>query len=196
MARVWAAIGVAAGVLGSAGLMLATRGGPGIAGYVSESGVLGAPHAVLYRLAMLFLTLASGSAALALWRPARLAALALALAAPCLLVSTVARCSTGCPLPPFQQPTANDLIHAGGSIAAVGLCALAMLAGAWGALDRPVRVLSRWAAVLTIPVLATMAVGLLTAGHGLFTGIAERISLVACLGWLVAVCALRTRASG
>ena len=44
--RVWAAIGVCASLLGTLGLAFATRGGPGITGYVSESGVAGAPQPV------------------------------------------------------------------------------------------------------------------------------------------------------
>jgi hypothetical protein len=193
MARVWAAIGVAASLLGAAGLTLAGRDGPGLAGYVSEAGVAGAPHAVLYHGTLVVLVAATGAAALALRAPARLAALALGLAAPCLLVSSAARCTRGCPLPPFEPTTAGDLLHAGASIAAVGLCALAMLAAAWRALDQWVRRASRWAAGFTIPVLVTMAVGLLTVGHGVFTGVVERISLIGCLGWLVTVCTLGAR---
>jgi hypothetical protein len=188
--RVVAASALAASLLAILGLLMATADGPGTDGYVSESGAAGAPHALLYRLSLLLLAVATGLAALALRAAARLAALALALAVPCLLVSTAARCTAGCPLPPFQRTTAGDLIHAGGSIAAVGLSALAMLAAAIGALDPLVRKVSRWSAGLTIPVLTVMAVALVTVGHGPVTGVVERISLAGCLGWLVAVCAL------
>ena len=122
MARVWAAIGVCASLLGTLDLAFATRGGPGITGYVSESGVAGAPHALAYRLALLILVVATGAAALTLRGPARLAASVLGIAVPFLLVSSAARCSAGCPLPPFQRPTAGDLLHAGASIVAVGRC--------------------------------------------------------------------------
>jgi hypothetical protein len=193
MGRVWAAIAVGTSLLASLGLALATRGGPGLDGYVSESGVAGAPHALLYRISLLFFVIAAGAAALALRPAASLAAFFLALAVPCLLVSSAARCSAGCPLPPFQRPTAGDLIHAGASIAAVGLCALAMVAAAARAVDPVVRATSRWFAVPTIPVLTAMAVGLLAVGHGRFTGVVERLSLIGCLGWLVVVCALRIR---
>ncbi len=193
MTRVWAAIAVGASLLGAAGLLYATRGGPGIAGYVSESGVAGAPHALAYRLSLLVFVVATAAAALALRDPAPLAGLVLGLAAPCLLVSTTARCSTGCPLPPFQRPTLGDLVHAGASITAVGLCALAMLVAAWRPGDRRVRALSRWSAALTIPVLTAMAIGLLTVGHSVFTGVVERIALVGCLVWLVGVSGLGLR---
>jgi len=62
--------------------------------------------------------------------------------------------------------------------------------------DRWVRTLSRWLAVFTIPVLAAMGVGLLAIGHGVFTGVVERVALLGCLGWLVAVCALGLRRPG
>jgi ABC-type uncharacterized transport system permease subunit len=193
MARVCAAIAVVASLLGTAALLYATGGGPGIAGYVSESGVAGAPHALVYRLALLAFVVATAATALALRTPAPLAAAVLALAAPFLLVSTAARCSTGCPLPPFQRPTLGDLVHAGASIVAIGLCALAMLAAAWRATDRRLRRVSGWTAAVTVPVLFAMAVGLLTVGHSPFTGIVERLSLVGCLSWLVAVSGLGLR---
>jgi len=190
---VWAAIAVGASALGTVGLLYASRGGPGIAGYVSESGVAGAPHALVYRLSLLVFVVATAAAALALRDPAPLAALVLGLAAPCLLVSTTARCSKGCPLPPFQRPTLGDLIHAGASISAVGLCALAMLVAGWRAADRRVRALSRWSAGFTIPVLTAMAIGLLTVGHSRFTGVVERIALVGCLAWLIGISGLGLR---
>jgi hypothetical protein len=193
MARVWATVGVVASLLGAGALLYASRGGPGIAGYVSESGVAGAPHALLYRLGLLIFVVATAAAALALRNPAPLAAAVLALAAPCLLVSSAARCSRGCPLPPFQRSTLGDLVHAGASIAAVGLCALAMLVAAWRATDRRLRKVSRWLAGFTIPVLCGMAVGLLAVGHSPFTAIVERISLLGCLSWLVTVSALGLR---
>jgi hypothetical protein len=193
MERAGAGTAVGASLFATLGLALATRDGPGIVGYVSESGATGAPHAPLYRASLLLFVVAAGAAALALRRAAGLAALALALAAPCLLVSAAARCTPGCPLPPFQHPTASDLIHAGASIAAVGLCALAMLAAAVRSADPAVRVVSRWSTMVTFPVLAAMAVGLLAVGHGTFTGLVERLCLAGCLGWLVVACALRAR---
>jgi Protein of unknown function (DUF998) len=193
MARVWAAIAVGASLLGAAGLVASLRDGPGVAGYVSESGVAGAPHALLYRIALLVFVLATGAAALALRDPAPLAAGVLAVAVPCLLLSSAARCSRGCPLPPFQRTTAGDLIHAGASIAAVGFCALAMLAAAWRGLDPLVRRVSRLCSALTLPVLFAMAAALVTVGHGVFTGVVERLSLVGCLAWLVGVSGLGLR---
>ena len=189
--RAAAGVALAATVLAAVGLVLATRGGPGLAGYVSESGVAGAPHAVLYRLTLVLLALAAGAAALALRPVAALAALALAVAVPCLLASGAVQCSPGCPLPPYQHPTAGDLVHAGASIAAVGCCGLAMLAAAIRSADRRVRVASRWALVLMIPAGTAMAGALLLSGHTVLTGSLERICLAGCLGWVAAVAALR-----
>src|SRR5262249_56208821 len=115
-----------------------------------------APEGRRAGVALVTIVVATGATALALRAPAPLAAGILALAAPCLLVSTTARCSKGCPLPPFQPPTMGDLIHAGASISAVGLCALAMLVAAWRALDTRIRAVSRWASVVTYPVLPAM----------------------------------------
>jgi Protein of unknown function (DUF998) len=186
-------LAVAATVLAAVGLVLATRGGPGFAGYVSESGVAGAPHAVLYRATLFLVALAAAAAALALRPVAVLAAAALGLAVPCLLVSAAVQCSAGCPLPPYQQPTAGDLVHAGASIAAVGLCGLAMLAAALRSVDRRVRDLSRWMLWLMIPTGTAMAGALLLAGHTVLTGVLERVCLAGCLFWVAAAAALRTR---
>jgi len=187
-------VGAVATPLAALGLGLATRGGPGIAGYVSESGVAGAPHALAYRLALVLLAVAAGAAALGLRPVAGSAALALGLAVPCLLASETVQCSPGCPLPPYQRPTAGDLVHAGASIAAVGLCALAMLAAALWSTDRMVRVGARWAVVAMTPVGTAMVVGLLLVGRSPFTGVVERVCLAGCLTWVTftsVVCARR-----
>jgi hypothetical protein len=192
--RFWSIGAAIATVLGGLGLIFATWHGPGISAYVSESGVDGAPHAVLYRLAMLALTVAAAGAALALRPVAWLAALVLAGGVPCLLVSGAARCSPGCPLPPYERPTDQDLVHAAASIAAVALTGAAMLAAAIWCADRAIRRLSRWAAALTVPVGLGVFVALLWLGRSLLTGVLERVSLAVSLIWLAAVCVLRARA--
>jgi Protein of unknown function (DUF998) len=179
--------------LAGLGLAFATRDGPGIAGYVSESGVAGAPHALAYRLTLLLLAVAAGAAALGLRPVAGPAALALGLAVPCLLVSGSVQCSAGCPLPPYERPTAGDLLHAGASIAAVGLCALAMLAAALWSTDRLVRAGARWAVAVMTPIGAAMVVGLVFAGRTPFTGAVERVCLIGCLAWVAGTSALLAR---
>jgi hypothetical protein len=189
--RLSAGSAVGATVLATLGLVLATQDGPGIASYISEAGVSGARHAALFRLSVFLLALAAAGAALALRAVAGLAALALGTASPCLVVAGSARCSAGCPLPPYQNPTAGDLVHAGASIAATALCALAMLAAAGWAAERPVRAVSRWGVAATVPMLTAMAVALLTVGHRPVTGLLERLSVGCCLAWLVGVSTLR-----
>jgi hypothetical protein len=186
-----ALLALVATLLSGSGLVFVTRDGPGITGYVSESGVPGAPHALLYRITLLLLALAAAAAALALRPVAALAALALGLAVPCLLVSGAVPCSKGCPLPPYQDATPGDLVHAGASIAATGLCVLAVLAAATWCADGWVRVASRIAVALTVPAGTAMLAGLLLSGHGVLTGVLERVLLAGCLGWVVAVSALR-----
>ncbi len=188
-------VALGATVLAAAGLVIATRGGPGLAGYISESGVAGAPHALLYRLTLLLLALAAGAAALALRPVAGRAALALAIAVPLLLVSGAVQCSKGCPLPPYQHPTAGDLLHAGASIAAVMCCGLAMLAAALRSTDRWILVASRWALLPMIPAGTAMAGALLLSGRTMLTGVLERICLAGCLAWVAAVATLRVRRS-
>ena len=177
--------------VGALGLALVDRSTAGR--YVSEAGVAGAPHALGYRLILIFLAVAAGAAALGLRPVAGRAALALGLAAPCLLVSGSVRCSAGCPLPPYARATAADLLHAGASIGAVGWCALAMLAAARWSADPVVRVGSRWAVAVMIPVGTAMVVGLLFVGRGAFTGTVERICLAGCLAWVAGVSAVRAR---
>jgi hypothetical protein len=155
--------------------------------------VPGAPHAILYRLTLLLLALAAGATAFALWPVARPTALAVALAVPCLLVSGTVQCSAGCPLPPYAHPTAGDLLHAAASMAAVGLCALAMLAAARWSTDPWVRRASRWAVALMIPAGTAMLAALLLVGKAPVTGVVERICLAACLAWLAGTSLLRTR---
>ena len=188
--RLWAALAAIAAPLAALGLVLATRDGPGIAGYVSESGVAGAPHALVYRLTLLLLAFAAFAAALGLRPVAGLAAFALSLAVPCLLVSGSVQCSPGCPLPPYERPTTGDLLHAGASMAAVGLCALAMLAAALRSTDQVVRVGARWAVAVMIPAGTAMLAGLLIVGKTPFTGTVERVCLAGCLAW-VALTSLR-----
>ena len=90
--RVSALIAAILTPVGAFGLALVDR--PLAGGYVSEAGVAGAPHAVRYRLILVFLAVAAGAAALGLRPVAARAALALGPAAPCLLVSGAALIST------------------------------------------------------------------------------------------------------
>ncbi|MFC4996859.1 DUF998 domain-containing protein [Dactylosporangium cerinum] len=179
--------------------------------YVSESGVAGAPHPTLYRCSMLLL--AASLALLAgparhtgwhafatLWKgrlaavPTGLAAAALALAAPLAALSGAVTCSPGCPLPPYESPRPQDLIHATGAIGALLLCALAILVYATQPDATTLRRAGRLGVLLAFPPLILSAIGILLLGRGLFTGLMERAALAAVSAWLVHTAAVHVRA--
>jgi hypothetical protein len=157
-----------------------------VTGYVSEVGVPGTWSSVVFRLGVLGVAVALGLLAASL-RGAP--ALVLALAAPFTAVSGAVTCSPGCPLPPHDRPTAADLVHAGAVVAALALCALAMLLLAVLGTDPLLSRISRVGAGLAVPLLGAAGLAMLVVGRGTLTGVLERVALVACLGWLVAASA-------
>jgi hypothetical protein len=173
--------------LGAVGLAAAGSGGSGLAGYVSEAGADGQPHAVLYRASVFGLALALGLLALAMRAVAWLAVLPLAGASPCVAVSAAVRCTPGCPLPPHNRSTARDLVHAGASIAGVGLCAVAMLVVAVCVAEPVLRRVSLLGASVAVPVSAAAGVAILAVGRGALTGVLERLALSACVLWVLSV---------
>lgn len=173
------------GLLGVAGLLVTVA--PGGSGYVSEAGVPGTAYSWLYRAAVL--AIAATAALLAVVLPVLWVRLPLAAAVPAIAVSGTVTCTAGCPLPPYEPTTPADLIHAGGSILGVGLCALAMLAAARWESGRT-RSVSLIAVAVGWPLLAATAIGIAAAGRGAFTGAVERLSLAVCLLWLIAVAVL------
>jgi hypothetical protein len=176
-------------VAGAVGLLTAVADAP-LAGYVSEAGVPGQPQSLVYRLSIFAiaaaLVLLAGAARATVAPAAALLGLAAAFAA----VSGAVPCSPGCPLPPYERSTAADLVHAGGSIAALGWCGLAMLAFAVLGKERWLRRVGWLGVVVAIPLLAASGIALLVAGRGLVTGVLERLALAAALAWLVATSAL------
>lgn len=161
-----------------------------LSGYVSEAGAVGSAYAGLYRAGVVTLAAATALLAASIGRSAVWVTVPVVLAAPAIVVSGSVRCTPGCPLPPYEPTTAADVVHAVGSIAGVGLCALAMLAVAYadmGVLSR----ISRYAVAVGWPLLVATAVGLAAVGHSVFTGTAERLGLAVCLVWLIAVAGLR-----
>ncbi|MGC9665467.1 DUF998 domain-containing protein [Planosporangium sp. 12N6] len=178
-------------VAGAAGLAVATGGYARVAGYVSESGVTGAPRAGLYRWSVICVGCAVALLAVVLRGSSRPAATLLAGAAPCAIVSSVVRCTRGCPLPPYEAPTAADLVHAGASIAGLLLLGGAMLVLARPGVDGPVRRVGRGGLTVAVPLLAAAGMSMAVAGRGAATGVLERVALAAALGWLVAVAVAR-----
>ncbi|GGM14702.1 DUF998 domain-containing protein [Dactylosporangium sucinum] len=203
--RRWLAGGSALlAAVGAGGLAISVAGSEPFR-YVSESGVAGAPHAGLYRVSMILLAASIALLSVPAWRTARatglpvvghwafLGGLALAAAAPLAAVAGAVSCSPGCPLPPYETPTARDLVHAGGAIGALLLIALVILIYAVQPDPSALRRAARLAVVLAYPPLILSAAGIAFAGRGLFTGLMERASLVAVSAWLVATAALHLR---
>ncbi|NUT03798.1 MAG: DUF998 domain-containing protein [Hamadaea sp.] len=173
------AVAATAAVLGTiSGLLLVRAVAPAsLADYVSASAVPEQPHTLAYRLGIFGL---AATAALLAVATRSIVALPLAVAVPMIALSGAVTCTPGCPLPPYEQTTAQDLVHATTSVLGVGLCALAMLAGAW----RGSR-LSKIAIFVTWPLLAGTAIGIVAVGRGPVTGVLERLGLIACVMWLV-----------
>jgi hypothetical protein len=184
----WAALGsAAAGTIGAAGLTTAVAGSAPWR-YVSESGVPGAPHAELYQISMILLAASLALLAVAARRACALIAAALALAAPLAALSGMVHCSPGCPLPPYESPAAQDLVHATAAIGALLLCALAILL--YSLLPRPLAWTGWLGAAVAYPPLILSACGIVFAGRSLFTGVMERAALIGVSAWVV-VTALR-----
>jgi hypothetical protein len=190
----WAALGSAlSGCCGAAGLTAAVASSPPSA-YVSESGVPGAaPHATLYAVSMFLLALSlallAGPARRACW----LIGASLLLAAPMAVTSGAVHCSPGCPLPPYESPTVRDLVHAAAAIAALLLCALAILL--YCLLPPPHRRTGWLGVLIAYPPLLLSAGGVLFVGRSLFTGVTERVALVAVSTWVVVTALRHARAS-
>jgi hypothetical protein len=167
-------------------------------GYVSEAGVASSGHAEMYRLGAWLLALGQLLFALALGSTVeRRAAGWIGSVTVGLLVADAAfggvsasvSCSPGCPLPPHETPTVQDLVHAGASILAVGLLCLAVLSLAllWprGRLTVP----SRIAAAVVTPLVTLDGLAILVVGRGHFTGLLERLVLLGAVVWTVVLCA-------
>ncbi|MFC7484626.1 DUF998 domain-containing protein [Luedemannella flava] len=157
------------------------------AGFVSEAGVPGqgfrAPYVVgLFGVGVALVCLAGALRVLA-------ALPALAIAAGGLLASTAAAvpCSPGCPLPPYETPTGQDLVHAGAAVAGAGLCALAVLLLALRRRDDVTRRVSRVALGPVVVAGVATLYGLAFVGRSTFTGTAERVLLVLIIAWTVAL---------
>jgi hypothetical protein len=177
--------GVAAllAVIGLLGLSWAVLSTAPMYGYVSEAGAPGAARPVLYQLSIFAVAAALALLAMSLRSLARPVALALFAAAFFAALSGAVPCSAGCPLPPYESPTAGDLIHAAASTLALGLAAVAMLLVLFHDVT-PVARVSRIAAFATVPLLLASGLAMLLLGRGLFTGLVERAALVVALCWL------------
>jgi Protein of unknown function (DUF998) len=202
----WCGIGAAIfGLLGGlfVGVGVSALPDPWIRGYVSEGGVAGAGHSTVYRIGIAALAVSIGLLGLAVnQQPAQpriarwpaVAWMCLVIAAGLGLVSSRVSCTAGCPLPPYQRTTFQDLVHAATSVGAVGLVALAMLVIAVVFPPGALRSAARVATVVSMPLLIALAVAILAAGAGTLTGVLERISLVAVLASVIGTALIIARA--
>jgi hypothetical protein len=183
---------VAAGLAGvataiGAGLVLLAvlaSGSGWSGGYVSEAGV--GAQANSYRLGTIALAAALLLLGLSIGRTLPVVGGTLGVAGTLASVSGTVTCSRGCPLPPYESASAADLIHAVASIVAIGCVVLAMLATATiDGVDPALRWASRVTAGAVIPLLATMAVAMLTAGRGPLTAVLERCVLLLVAAWAI-----------
>jgi hypothetical protein len=187
-----------AGVLTGAvlvGIALAAGPGLGAPGYVSEAGTAGSALTPAYRAGML--VLAAGLLALgtSVRRLSLVATGLLTAAAAAAAVSGTVPCTPGCPLPPYQETTVADVVHAAASIAGLAAVALAML---WLAVLPTTPAGLRWAAgagaALTVPLGLLEAATMLVVGRGAVAGAVERVLLCVVVAWLAALAWVRYRA--
>ncbi|MCG5470092.1 DUF998 domain-containing protein [Micromonospora sp. LAH09] len=161
--------------------------GPGLTGYVSEAGIAGSGHATTYRIGILALAAALLLVGAALPPGVWAAPALLATGAVFTAVSGAVTCSAGCPLPPFERATAADLVHGGTSIAATASVVLAMVTLAVSGPAGPVlRRLAGMAAVVALPLCATVGLAMLVLGRGPVVGVLERLVLAVAVLWGVA----------
>lgn len=158
--------------------------GPGLTGYVSEAGVTDSRYAAAYRIGIFALAAALLLLAVALPTALRVAGALLAAGSVLTLLSGAVTCSAGCPLPPFETPTAADLVHGGASIAATASVVLAMLALLVSPAAAPaVRWIAALGAALALPLSAAIAVTMVTVGRSGLVGELERLLLTVAVGW-------------
>jgi hypothetical protein len=194
LAAAFAALGIAAGAIIFWPSVIASQGWS-YAGYISEAGVSGSPHALGYRLGIVVLSGGLLLLGLALRHTLPVAAALLALGGLFSSMASAVNCSAGCPLPPYEVPTFTDLVHAGASIAAVAACVAAMAVVAMSAPNGVLRTLSRAWLVAALPLFLLAAASLLLAGRSRLTGDTERLLLAVITAWTLVVAVLPARAA-
>jgi Protein of unknown function (DUF998) len=161
-------------------------------GFVSEAAQPGAPHrdgytsgvaglAVALLLLAVAVVLRGGSPGWLVWSAAGLLALGGLLAG----VSSVVSCSAGCPLPPFETPTAADLVHASSSVLGMAACGAAMAVFAIAPTPSLLRTVSRVWVGITLPLAIVAGVSLVFIGRGVTTGSAEKVLILVIIAWVL-----------
>jgi len=156
--------------------------GFGTADYVSELGV--GDGSSVYRAGVLAAAIGVASYAVAVRRVV-LAAGLLGASSLLFLGSAAVTCTPGCPLPPYQDTTAQDLLHAGASAGALGLAGLSMLVLAVRCQDRLVAAVCGIAALVELGFMAVTGIALLANTQGVVNGVLERCVVGAALSWLL-----------
>ncbi|MGC5050666.1 DUF998 domain-containing protein [Micromonospora sp. DT48] len=195
--RLAALVAALCAVAGTVAVTLAVVAGPGpgLAGYVSEAGVVDSDYAWTYRSgvfalagALLLLAVALRGAVAGRADPAlRVAVTLLAAASLYTVLSATVTCSAGCPLPPFEKATVADLVHGAASIVAVAAVVLTMLAVAFSPVARrPLRRTGVVAAAVALPLAGAIALAMLLVGRSSLVGVLERLLLLVAVGWALA----------
>ena len=181
-----AALVIAIGAALFIGAVVATQGVL-YPGFVSETGVAGAPHVTAYRAGTYVIAVGLLLLGLALAGQRRTLGPAVLLIASAALAGTAGSvsCTAGCPLPPFARPTGQDLLHGGASTLGVGLTGLAVLLLALGREPTRLRWLCRVFLWPLIPLGVAVTYALLIVGRGWTIGVTERTVLLLILLWAV-----------
>jgi len=160
--------------------------GPWLRGYVSEAGTAEMPFAAAYRCGLILLALGVGLLGLALRRSSRLVAVLLGAAGATAATSGAVRCSSQCPLPPFEPTTVSDVVHAAASIVGMVVLAGAMAMIALSSVWRPAaRRLAAGAAALTFPLGGVLGLTMLFVGRDPVGAVLERLVLTVAVSWLI-----------
>jgi hypothetical protein len=189
LARAAATLATGLSLLGAALVVKAVAATRGLwyDGYVSEAGV--GQQASTYRAGVLGIGAGLLLLAVSVAGFVPMAAVLLAIGGVFAVLSGSVACSKGCPLPPYESPTAADLVHAGASVLAIGLVGLAMIAVALGrGAEAALRRASRLAVFVVVPVLAAAGFAVLGLGRGPVTGVLERTSLALTTTWMLVLC--------
>lgn len=165
-------------------LIVATARTPGFrtADYISELGVGAGSGA--YRAGVLAAALGVALYAAAVRRVV-LAAGLLVGSALLFVGSAAVTCTPGCPLPPYQDTTAQDVLHAGASIGALGLAGLSMLVLAARHPDTLVAAIDGFAGIVVLASMGVTGIALLLNSQGTVNGVLERLVVGGALSWLL-----------
>lgn len=177
-----AALAVPAGALIMLAALIA-QPGSWLAGYVSEAGTAGRPFFLAYRCGLVLLGLGVLLLGVAL-RRSPFAGVLLWVASGLAATSGVVPCSRGCPLPPYEPTTPQDVVHTAASVLGMILLAAAMAAVALLGTDAALRTLALGAAALTVPLGGALGLTMLFVGRGTLGADLERLILAVAVTWL------------